>query len=473
MNIIDRLFIKDINFYKRFFMIALPVTLQSLITIGISLIGSVMLGSLGEYQLSGSSLANNFISIFQILCMGMGFGTAVMTSQFWGSKDIPSIKASVTIMYRINIVIALCFTVASFTIPQLIMHLYTNDPMIVGYGAKYIRILSATYFLQGLSLTTSIILMSIGKVRIQLISSLVAFILNILFSWLFIFGNLGVPRLEIAGAAIGILLARIFECIFIFGYFIVIEKNVGYRLSDLFKSCKDNLSYYMKYSIPVIVSDFLLAIGMNIIAVIVGHLGAFFISANAIIIVVLQIFTVFTQGMSNASSIITGNTLGEGDIQKAYRQGVTLFTISAIVGILSAVLIHLLAPNIINLYHITEETRKITYELMSALSFTVIFQTIGTVMTKGVLRGGGDTKFLMLADILFLWIASVPLGLLAAFVLHLAPFWIFISLRIDHILKSIWCIKRLVSKKWIKVIKTNNVEESLNNLGNEIDMMEV
>ena len=73
-------------------------------------------------------------------------------------------------------------------------------------------------------------------------------------------------------------------------------------------------------------------------------------------------------------------------------------------------------------------------------------------MTKGVLRGGGDTKFLMIADILFLWIASVPLGLLAAFVLHLSPFYIFISLRIDHVLKTIWCIKRLKSKKWINKI---------------------
>lgn len=131
--------------------------------------------------------------------------------------------------------------------------------------------------------------------------------------------------------------------------------------------------------------------------------------------VILQISTIFTQGISNASSIITGNTLGKGEREKAYRQGVTFFTLSAIVGILSAVLIRIWAPYIIGIYNISDETRNITFELMNALSITVIFQTVGSVMTKGVLRGGGDTKFLMFADILFLWVASVPLGILAAF----------------------------------------------------------
>ncbi|WP_033165627.1 MATE family efflux transporter [Clostridium sp. KNHs205] len=128
---------------------------------------------------------------------------------------------------------------------------------------------------------------------------------------------------------------------------------------------------------------------------------------------------------------------------------------------ITAFVIQLLAPLIINMYNISPETREIAYELMNALSFTVIFQTVSTVMTKGVLRGGGDTKFLMIADILFLWVASVPLGILCAYVFEMSPFVIYITLRIDHILKTIWCIQRLNSKKWIKSIEKKSVNISL------------
>lgn len=89
---------------------------------------------------------------------------------------------------------------------------------------------------------------------------------------------------------------------------------------------------------------------------------------------------------------------------------------------------------------------------MASISLIVIFQSMSSILTKGVLRGGGDTKFLMLADILFLWIASIPLGALAGLVLHLPAFWIYFFLKIDQIIKCIWCTFRLKGGKWIKKI---------------------
>ena len=70
-----------------------------------------------------------------------------------------------------------------------------------------------------------------------------------------------------------------------------------------------------------------------------------------------------------------------------------------------------------------------------------------------VLRGGGDTKFLMVADILFLWVASIPLGYLAGLVFHWPSFWIYVMLKIDQIIKCFWCTFRLKSGKWMKKIK--------------------
>ena len=109
---------------------------------------------------------------------------------------------------------------------------------------------------------------------------------------------------------------------------------------------------------------------------------------------------------------------------------------------------------IIDAYRIQPETKALAYELMDAVAVVVLFQSANSILTKGVLRGGGDTRFLMVADILFLWIGSIPLGALAGLVFHWPGFWIYIMLRIDQFIKAIWCLFRLKSGKWIKKIKS-------------------
>ena len=91
---------------------------------------------------------------------------------------------------------------------------------------------------------------------------------------------------------------------------------------------------------------------------------------------------------------------------------------------------------------------------VGVLALIIVFQATNSIMTKGVLRGGGDTKVLMVADNVFLWVASIPLGILAGLVFHLPAFWIYFFLKIDQVLKAVWCVIRLRSCKWIKKIRT-------------------
>lgn len=107
----------------------------------------------------------------------------------------------------------------------------------------------------------------------------------------------------------------------------------------------------------------------------------------------------------------------------------------------------------IQAYNITDHTKNIARQLMDAMALIIVFQSANSILTKGVLRGGGDTKFLMVADILFLWIVSIPLGALAGLYWHLSAFWIYLFLKIDQVIKAIWCVFRLKSGNWIKTIK--------------------
>ena len=447
-----RPYMGDRQLYARMARIAIPVSLQSLITVGINLMDTIMLSGMGDAQLSASSLGSQFINLFMIFCMGIGMGASVLTSRYWGMQDLYSLRKAVTIMLRIVLAFSAVFTVATIVCPDLIMRMYTPDRPIIDYGVTYLRWLIPTYVCMGLSLTCTIVLRSVGQTLVPLLTSVAAFFVNVFCNWVFIFGKLGAPRMEIAGAALGTLIARIFELFVICGYFFFVDKRIGYRLRSLTMKCGDLLGEYIRISIPVLISDSLLALGNSAVAMVMGRIGPAFVAANSVTTVVQQLSSVLTTGISNASGIITGHTMGEGNYEKAQKDGYAFLGMGFFIGCFAALVITVLKTPIINYYQVSEEAKLIANDLMNAITFIIVFQAMNSILTKGVLRAGGDTKFLMAGDILFLWVASIPLGALAGLVLHMSSFWIYTFLKIDQIIKCIWCYYRLRSGKWLKRI---------------------
>mgnify|MGYP003290188122 CR=1 FL=1 len=278
-----QLFVRDKQFYRTVVKIAVPVVLQSLITIGVNMMDTLMLGKYGEFQLSGSSLANEFINIFQIMCMGMGYGAAVLTAQYWGQKHITGLKKIVTIMLRVCLCISMLFTLATICFPGQIMRIYANDSNVIKNGIRYFEISAFTFIPTGISLTLTAIMRSVREVKFPLIVSILTFFVNIFFNWMFIFGKLGAPELQIVGAAIGTLIARLFEASMIGGYFFFKDKKIQYRIRDFFGNCREYYGKYIRFCVPVLISDSLLGFGNTAVSIIIGHLGPSFTAANAII----------------------------------------------------------------------------------------------------------------------------------------------------------------------------------------------
>ena len=84
----QKLYVNDKDFYKKVAGIAIPIALQGLITNGVNVMDTIMIGMVGETQLSAVSLANQFINIFHIFCMGIGMGASVCPIPS-GGGDLP------------------------------------------------------------------------------------------------------------------------------------------------------------------------------------------------------------------------------------------------------------------------------------------------------------------------------------------------------------------------------------------------
>ena len=445
---------KSPDFYRRTLILMAPVILQQLITIGINFMDNLMIGAFGETSIAAAAFGNQVYSFFQFICMGLGSGAVVMSSQFWGRKEIQPMRVTAAIALRVTALICAVFTVFSVSRPDWILRIFTNNPDVIGTGIPYMRLIGLTFLLAGLSSTATYLMRSVGKVNIPLIGSAVAFVLNLFFNWVFIFGKLGAPRLELVGAAVGTVIARVFEFLFVFGYFVFREKRIGFRLKSFLLPAGPLLKQYVHFSLPVLFSDMLLGLSLALTSVIYGHISAEISASQSITASLIQLTTVINVGMSGASAIVIGNTIGEGAIARAKQEGNTYILLSFLFGLVMILPLYLVSSPYIGLYSIQSETADIVRSMLLCAYFMLPLETVAYIISKGILRGGGDTKFLLLADSSCVWFISLPLGALAGFVWHLSPFWVYLFLRVEFPLKGIVCFIRYCTGKWIEEIRS-------------------
>ena len=446
--------LRNKDFLKKTFLLMLPILMQQLISMGINFFDNIMIGHLGDTAITAVGQSNQFYLLINYLGMGIGSGAIVMTSQFWGSKDLKSLKETSSLALRVTFFVSLFFMLLSTLVPEVVLAVFTGDPEVIEAGLPYLRLVGFTFIFAGVASTSAYVLRSVNSVRVPLIGSAAAFFINIFFNWIFIFGKFGAPEMGITGAALGTLIARAFECCFVFGNLILIDKKINIRFPDLFDHVRSEIKKnYVHYSIPLLISDTSLGVSLALVAVVLGHTGTQVTTATSIVNTIVQMLSILNMAMAGASAVVIGNTIGEGDVILAKKEGNAYVLIAFLFGLLMIIPLWLLEGPYLGLYNISETARQIAHDCIVINCMFLPVQMIAFVTSKGILRGGGDTAFLLRWDTILIWAVSLPLGALASFVWHLSPFWIYFLLRMEYPLKGLVCLARFLSGKWIYVIQ--------------------
>ncbi|MGV1026327.1 MATE family efflux transporter [Clostridium perfringens] len=451
---------RDRRFYRLLFSIALPIAVQNLITFMVSMVDTLMVGALGEIQLSAVSIANNLFFVLTILMFGLAGGSNIMISQYWGKGNVKTIHKILAIMYRVCLLITGIFIFIALFLPKYFMGIFTTDKAVIDFGASYLRIVCIGYLFYSITNCTIMMLRSVKTVSISIIVYTASLVVNSILNWIFIFGNLGAPELGIRGAAIATVCARITEFSIVLVFMFIYERKIGLKIEHLLKLDKEILKDYVGLCTPVLCNELLWAIGASMISVIVGRMGTEVVAANSINGVAHQFVTVFIFGMSNATAVIIGNTIGEGKKEKAKEYAYSIGIFSVVMGCISGLMILLIKPFVVNFYNVSYSTKLIAMEIMTVTSGIIVFQSLASNFMMGVLRGGGDAKFVLINDLIFMWLVAIPGGFFVAFVLELPVALVFLVIKCDEILKSLTSVYRVISGKWVNdVTKDYEFEE--------------
>lgn len=440
------------TFYKQVFMLVIPMAIQNLINVGVTAADVMMLGRVGEDVLSGSSLAGQIQFVMTLFLFGITSGATVMTAQYWGKRDTRSIEKIMGIGMLAAVSAGLIFTIASQLFPEQLLSIYTNDANVIAEGVKYLRVVSLSYVLMAMTQVYLYIMRSIERVIIATIVYSTSLVVNVILNALLIFGLFGFPKLGIVGAAVATLTSRIIEFAIVVFYAAKKNKVVKFRIGDVVHIDKVLFRDFLTYAAPVILNELLWGLGSSTNTAIIGHMGSAAVAANSVAQMARQLAMVVCFGVSNATAIYLGKTIGEKKFELAKVYGKKFLQLSIIVGAAGGAMILLAAPFINSFMTLSPEAQEYVKFMFFVMSYFTLCMSINTTLIVGVLRSGGDTKYGMLVDIGGMWCFSILLGAIAAFKFHASVEVVYIILMSDEVIKIPMSVSRFKSNKWIKDI---------------------
>ena len=119
--------------------------LQQLVASSMTMVDNLMIGSLGDNALAALMQASQVTFVFLIFIFGITSATTALTSQFWGSQDLPSIRRTFGLSLICGQVIGWVFCILCAITPQTFLLLFTNDPEVLALGAQYLSIVCFPY----------------------------------------------------------------------------------------------------------------------------------------------------------------------------------------------------------------------------------------------------------------------------------------------------------------------------------------
>ena len=443
--------LRDKEFVNATLQIAIPVTIQSLIASSLNTLDTFMITKLGTAAIAGVGLANQVFFFFSFFLFGLNTGSAILFSQFNGREDYKSVRKTMIISLKYSFVIALIFNICALTFPHQIIALFiADDPMVIEAGVIYLRAVSASYIVTSLSFAFGVAMRSTGNPRTPLMASIISFFANAFFNYCFIFGKFGMPELGVLGAAVGTIIARFIE---LGVYIFVVVKYKGplyFKIRDFFKT---DFTFFKSFSlivIPVILEEILWSFAQVLYNFFYAKTGVDSTAAVQVAFAVSNMLYIFARGLSSATAVVVGTKIGEGDLNRAQDMADKSIIASLYLGAFLGIILILTRKYLLLLFDLTPEVRQIAMEALVVMGIFYPIKTANSTIVVGVVRGGGDIKYSLVAETSTAYLIGVPMAYLGAIVLGWPLYGVMVLISLEEIAKLAITLPRTRKQKWIR-----------------------
>ena len=434
----------------KYLLMTLPLGMQSMITSLVNTVDTLMIGQVGDLELSAIGLVNQIYFIFTLMIVGTISGATIFMSQFYGNHDVEGMRMSASLASVVVYVVSAIFMIGGICFPEMLISFFTKEEKLIICASGYFRVVAISYLAAGFSQICNMVLKNIGKLQIPLYTTVSAILINIVLNYIFIFGHCGFRAMGVVGAAIGTMVARIFEAGILFICVYKKEKEYAPHFSDLKKVTKSFAKQFAFIALPVSLSETIWSIGTSCYSLVYYHMGYEYGAAVNIAKVVEQLLCCFFKGGGQAGAIILGRFLGEDKNEEAVCAARKMALYNTVAGLIIGIGMFGAAKQILSFYNVSALVREKAIMMLQYMAVMMPLRGYAWLHISATLRAGGDTKTCMVIDNATVWLVGIPFAFLTGYFLNLGIEIVYLCVVLDDATKAILCALRVRSKKWIK-----------------------
>ena len=439
---------KKQSFFRSVCALAVPVALQSMLQASFGVVDQVMIGQLGGVEVAAVGLAGKFTGIYNVVVSAVGAVAGIMISQYMGQKNTAETRRSLVFNLRVCLILAALFTLAGVAVPERIMGLYIDDIVTAETAGRYLFIVSGTFLPAAGVTILSTHLRCMEKASLPLYAGIASAAVNTGLNWVLIFGKLGAPSLGVTGAALATLISQLVYFAVIFTMYLKYRERAENTAAGPFA-----WKQYLSMLLPLLVSEFLWALGENVYAGIYGHLGTDATAAMTLTNPVQSLAIGALCGLSQAAAILIGKRLGDGDRETAYREAKKLLLYGLAGSLILSAVIFFISPWYVRIFKVETGIRELTEQILAAYAAVMPFKVLNMIIGSGILRSGGKTTYVMAIDLVGTWLFGVPLGLLSAFVFRWPIPLVYLTLSMEECIRFAVSLVVFRRRGWMSQLK--------------------
>jgi len=440
------------QFWRPFWQLAWPVSLQSILLSSMGFVDVLMVGQLGDTGVAAVGFAGKAHFVAIILLAGMATACSILASQYWGLRRLDAIRRVILMTCITGMVLVVPVILWLMLAGERIMRLGSDDLQVIALGAEYLLIASPMLLASLILMAFESGLRATGDTRAPLWISAFGVMLNVLFNYALVPGNWGLPALGVAGAAWATLAARTLELVVAVAYLHLRRHPV--RLGGGLPLAEMSLPHWLNYwrlALPLVLNFAIWSLGVFIYAALYGGIGRDALAAIAVISPIEGMLIACFIGFSTACSIMVGNNLGAERFCQAWQLGVRFVWFSPMMALLFGAAVLLCQDGLLGWFdELTAATQDSARNLLFILSMLLWMKVLNLVVIQGILRSGGDHKFCLYLDTLTMWGLGIPLTLVAAYYWHWPIERVYLMSFVEEGTKLVLCLLRFRQRKWLQ-----------------------
>ena len=454
---IFRKLIGDRAFYRKLFAVMTPVLIQNVITNFVSLLDNVMVGQVGTEPMSGVAIVNQLMFVFNLCIFGGLAGAGIFTAQFYGKGDHEGVRHTFRAKLYIAIGSILIFAAVFLTRGEQLISLFLHQgeenldlAATLRYGRDYMLVMLLGMPPFAVMQVYASTLRETGETLLPMKAGVIAVFVNLVLNYILIFGKLGAPALGVEGAAIATVIARFTECFIVIGW-THLHRERNPFIQGAYRSLRvpaQLVKQIVVLGMPLLINEVFWSGGMTVLNQCYSLRGLEVVSAINISTTVSNLFFCAFLSMGTTVSIVIGQLLGAGELEKAVDEDRKLIAFSVALCVVVGIVMALIAPLVPEIYNTTPMVKRLAAELLfvSAAMMPVNAFTNSCYFT---LRSGGKTIITFIFDSAFVWVICIPTAFVLSRFTGMAILPMFIIVQALDLIKCVVGFYLVKARKWV------------------------